>query len=237
MRSYDTGQHVIIDSIDHHDDGFQTLNLNFDPENCTPWPAVFDEHLNAFPSPALLRKLGRYATKDEHRPASGYPSPPPTPAKKRRVDTPQKPQAQDDYLEFYGTGVDADPYVCSGILHALPPQHGIPGWQRITLMKVFGLESPSAPSSPPNGSFPTSSSSNSNSSSSSSSSSSSNYGPSAQSNGVSIIPAVVDGSCWAYEGVVLPGGMIMLGRWWSPTDDPVDMLGTGPFIFWNVDEK
>jgi hypothetical protein len=23
---------------------------------------------------------------------------------------------------------------------------------------------------------------------------------------------------WAYEGVVLPGGRIILGRWWSPDD-------------------
>lgn len=24
---------------------------------------------------------------------------------------------------------------------------------------------------------------------------------------------------WAYEGIVLPGGQIILGRWWSPDDD------------------
>ncbi len=24
---------------------------------------------------------------------------------------------------------------------------------------------------------------------------------------------------WAYEGVVLPGGQMMVGRWWSPEDD------------------
>lgn len=48
-----------------------------------------------------------------------------------------------------------------------------------------------------------------------------------------------NGNYWAYEGVVLPGGMIMLGRWWSPMDDNrADRLSIGPFIFWNVpDEK
>ncbi|KAF4306625.1 hypothetical protein GTA08_BOTSDO05150 [Botryosphaeria dothidea] len=41
---------------------------------------------------------------------------------------------------------------------------------------------------------------------------------------------------WAYEGVVLPGGKIMLGRWWSPdTNVPGRDPYTGPFIFWNAD--
>ncbi|KAF2088704.1 hypothetical protein K490DRAFT_38547, partial [Saccharata proteae CBS 121410] len=41
---------------------------------------------------------------------------------------------------------------------------------------------------------------------------------------------------WAYEGVVLPGDQIIIGRWWSPEEDtPTDQLYTGPFIFWNVD--
>lgn len=40
-------------------------------------------------------------------------------------------------------------------------------------------------------------------------------------------------SLWAYEGVVLPGGMVMLGRWWHPSDDGDEY--SGPFIFWNVD--
>ncbi|KAB2575052.1 hypothetical protein DBV05_g6374 [Lasiodiplodia theobromae] len=41
---------------------------------------------------------------------------------------------------------------------------------------------------------------------------------------------------WAYEGVVLPGGQIMLGRWWSPEAPvPNREVYTGPFIFWNTD--
>ena len=46
----------------------------------------------------------------------------------------------------------------------------------------------------------------------------------------------IDGSCWCYEGVVLPGGMIMVGRWWSPVDASEDMECVGPFIFWHVEE-
>lgn len=34
--------------------------------------------------------------------------------------------------------------------------------------------------------------------------------------------AAIDDSLWAYEGVVLPGGMIVLGRWWHPEDVHVD---------------
>ena len=44
----------------------------------------------------------------------------------------------------------------------------------------------------------------------------------------------INNGCWAYEGVVLPGGMIMLGRWWSPMDDMEERHCMGPFIFWNV---
>ena len=47
--------------------------------------------------------------------------------------------------------------------------------------------------------------------------------------------AELNPGCWAYEGVVLPGGMIILGRWWSPMDDSGEKRCMGPFIFWNVD--
>ncbi len=229
MRSFDAGQHVIIDSIDYADDGFQTLDLEFSPERCAPWPAAFDEHLNSFPSPALLRKLSKYAIDTQPRVASSYPSPPPTPVSTANVDAPLKPKNHRDYFHFTGTGVDADPYSCSGIIHALPPQSGIPGWQRITMMKVFGSEIQSAPSSQPaSTSLPDNPFDN---------NSNNNTGPSAALTGANDVPVVVDESCWAYEGVVLPGGMIMVGRWWSPADDTVDRLGTGPFIFWNVEDN
>lgn len=47
----------------------------------------------------------------------------------------------------------------------------------------------------------------------------------------------IDGiSLWAYEGVMLPGGKVLIGRWWSPDDN----AGTydeysGPSIMWRVD--
>ena len=42
------------------------------------------------------------------------------------------------------------------------------------------------------------------------------------------------GSCWAYEGIVLPGRQMILGRWWSPFHTEDDDAICGPFIFWNV---
>ncbi|KAH7095765.1 hypothetical protein FB567DRAFT_566409 [Paraphoma chrysanthemicola] len=42
---------------------------------------------------------------------------------------------------------------------------------------------------------------------------------------------------WAYEGVVLPGGRIILGRWWYASEN-VNFSDdyNGPFILWAVDE-
>ncbi|KAF2199038.1 hypothetical protein GQ43DRAFT_377200 [Delitschia confertaspora ATCC 74209] len=40
---------------------------------------------------------------------------------------------------------------------------------------------------------------------------------------------------WAYEGVVLPGGQIMLGRWWYADEIPNHRTYSGPFIFWAVE--
>jgi hypothetical protein len=39
---------------------------------------------------------------------------------------------------------------------------------------------------------------------------------------------------WAYEGLMLPGGKIMIGRWWCPTDGNGSGMYSGPFILWNV---
>ena len=45
-----------------------------------------------------------------------------------------------------------------------------------------------------------------------------------------------DAALWAYEGVVLPGSRIIIGRWWSP-DDTIDGENySGPFILWCVDK-
>ncbi|KAI9814490.1 MAG: hypothetical protein M1832_005896 [Thelocarpon impressellum] len=46
----------------------------------------------------------------------------------------------------------------------------------------------------------------------------------------------LDPNClWAYEGAVLPGGKIVVGRWWYPEQSPAhDGRYCGPFLFWEV---
>lgn len=93
-------------------------------------------------------------------------------------------------MHFEGHGIDDEEFLSAGHLTALVPQQGIPGWQRLKMMKYYHMED--------TGEIDTE-------------------------------------ALWAYEGVVLPGGKIMLGRWWSP--DVVFNNGetySGPFIFWNV---
>ena len=53
------------------------------------------------------------------------------------------------------------------------------------------------------------------------------------------------GSLWAYEGVVLPGGEIVVGRWWCTqrggsegggvSAEGEEDVYSGPFMFWCVD--
>ncbi|MCJ1253742.1 hypothetical protein MMC24_001554 [Lignoscripta atroalba] len=175
-----------------------------------------------------------------------------------------KPKPRLDYLPFTGSGIDAEPFHCAGNIHPLPPQQGIPGWQRITMMKYFAprssVPSTTATSPPPanpfNPSFFSSSSLSSSTSSSSSSSppSSGFFTPPSDVPGFDFDNLELEHGCWAYEGVVLPGGMVMLGRWWSPMDGVGvveggggggeeggegegggERLCTGPWVFWNVD--
>lgn len=42
---------------------------------------------------------------------------------------------------------------------------------------------------------------------------------------------------WAYEGVVLPGNQIILGRWFSPDGLTNNQQYSGPFLLWNVDDR
>jgi hypothetical protein len=77
-------------------------------------------------------------------------------------------------IRIQGSGVDhEDEFFASGWLNPLAKQQGIPGWQRVTLMKHF----------------------------------------------VDDYDQVMDDDLWAYEGVVLPGGRMMLGRWWFANEE------------------
>ena len=82
-----------------------------------------------------------------------------------------------------------------GRIHALPPQQGIPGFQRISFLR-FQLCA---------------------------------HGE------------LDESQIWGYEGCVMPGNRIIVGKWWHITTnhfdiEPVDKY-SGPFIFWNVDNS
>ncbi|TVY81499.1 hypothetical protein LSUE1_G004411 [Lachnellula suecica] len=43
---------------------------------------------------------------------------------------------------------------------------------------------------------------------------------------------------FCYEGCVLPGGRVIVGRWWDALADPkAQSTASGPFIWWNVDRS
>lgn len=256
----------------------------------TPWPKVFESHLKAMPPVSLCNKLDklRKSQKPHPKPASNLPlprgikrkmppgaieitpqDPLPTSEKLSSSSEPGTPPLKSPrrgvhYNQFSGSGRDADPFSCSGILHPLPPQHGIPGWHRISMIKYFDPTAAknfqalsvlsNGPSTPD---YASSSGTTSHSSpfsphpphsSASSTSSVSDHAfdpfPTSTFTPINAYPTAsvpsnvdVNDECWAYEGVVLPGGKIMLGRWWSPTQDADELLCMGPFIFWEVDEE
>ena len=120
---------------------------------------------------------------------SAYLMSPPTYKYSRRKKAPPPPpptkaKAGVDYHPFSGSGIDGlRPFNCVGNVHAVPPVEGIPGWQRISMMKCY------------------------------------NNDPTLE---------------FCYEGVVFPGNMIMVGRWWKKTDG-AHRYHVGPFMYWRTE--
>jgi hypothetical protein len=102
-------------------------------------------------------------------------------------------RALPEVKDFFGLGFAEGQYHLNGRIHALPPQQGIPGFQRVSMMKYL----------PDHTGY---------------------YG-------------LDHTQFWAYEGCVLPGGQIILGRWWSAIHPDLEDGGKycGPFVFWCVD--
>ncbi|KAL9101466.1 MAG: hypothetical protein Q9163_003281 [Psora crenata] len=267
IRSMDQGglnlDSPIADAIDY-DDGFQTLNLDFSRMvNHLSWPAVFEQHLHGLPPNPLCRRLEQCFKHHHHQrlgsadieilksplklEASLQPNPSIYPSV-RRPDIPTAavsepgPKPHRHYIQFSGSGKDYGPFHCTGILHNLPPQFDIPGWQRVTLMKYLvqsdSISASLGASSSPSPTF---------------SATSSILSASSNASGMSAPPSdhagnpfgyhedggddedvMLDEHCWCYEGVVLPGGKIILGRWWQPLEEGGEQRNMGPFIFWNV---
>ncbi|OBT79980.1 hypothetical protein VF21_01140 [Pseudogymnoascus sp. 05NY08] len=164
IRNFRTGDHIeaIVDETTDGNNGFQDLTL-FSDLRSTPQLACPPE------MEAWLKASPKGEYKDE---ASG-----------EKV----MPKVED----FFGLGRSDVDYHLHGRMHGLPPQEGIPGFQRVSMLKYLPCV---------NGMYGTGRT-----------------------------------SFWAYEGCVLPGNQIMLGRWWCPTG-VMDRGYTycGPFIFWRV---
>lgn len=229
VRRAKIGECILVDSLDHTGEGFQTLELDFTSRTCEPWPETFEEHLHSYPPPGLVRMLNQTTLPDEKDPRMeeegaviGLPSPQSTPGSNPAAKLMHRPnivkaQKPRDYLQFTGIGMNDEPFHCYGIIHAVPPQQGIPGWQRITMMKIFDESSNALSSGSATSIF--------------GDRFSSSESQTFEHHGGNV---VVDDYCWAYEGVVLPGGKLIMGRWWSPTDETEERVSVGPFIFWNV---
>lgn len=91
------------------------------------------------------------------------------------------------HIQFNGTGIEGGTFYVEGRVHHVPPQMGIPGWQRVLILKYYRDD----------------------------------------------LGFLVD-ELYAYEGCVLPGGQIIVGRWWDATGFNTSGDESGPFIFWNV---
>ena len=101
------------------------------------------------------------------------------------------------HLTFGGIEVGYDGAKISGMLYEIPPQEGIPGWQRVSFM-IYAVKEP--------------------------------HGLENIHTDDDLVTKLDFLRC--YEGVVLPGGKMMLGRWWDPMDAGLE---SGPFIFWAVE--
>lgn len=93
-------------------------------------------------------------------------------------------------MENLGGGTAEGSFMSDGWLSQLPSQNGIPGWQRLTMMKYWMDDD----------------------------------------NNIDNL------TLWAYEGVMLPGGRIIIGRWWSPDDwANTKQQYSGPCFMWNTE--
>lgn len=165
----EVSSHYFIDK--NVDEGkIQSLELEFSPKGKhMKWPQIFEDRLHSL----------------DNSPGAG-----------RRPQAKGKSKAtnrNDENVQFVGTGEDLeDDFNAIGWLNPLPPQMGIPGWQRITFMKHF----------------------------------------------VENFDEVEQDNLWAYEGVVLPGDRIILGRWWYASEQVnFGQDYNGPFILWAVDPE
>jgi hypothetical protein len=146
------------------------MTLRVMPEgSAVNWPRAFEQVLHSLSPPGIAAK---------------------TRAQKKSATPDSVAEFKPLSFQFEGEGQDVlEQFLAAGWLNPLPSQQGVPGWQRMTMMKYFESDT-----------------------------------------GEIDVDAL-----WAYEGVVLPGGQIVVGRWWSPQEGTEEEMYSGPFILWCVD--
>lgn len=136
-------------------------------------------------------------------------------------------------LQFAAAGHDQVRFLAAGCISNLPNQSRIPGWKRFTMMKYKHVSlasvDPDPPLYDPPEPWPE------------------DVNPAKEVSMQAPRASIEDDDMWAYEGVVVPGGQIIVGRFWRPLQDQPDRgvgeeayegtgLYSGPFMFWCVDE-
>ncbi|EME49481.1 hypothetical protein DOTSEDRAFT_49736 [Dothistroma septosporum NZE10] len=151
---------------------FQDIQLQLQPEGESTWPTDFEKVLHSLKQPQA-----KVVTRSQ----------------KASIPADERDRWVSQSFRFAGDGVDAKgPVFYDGWLNPLPSQEGVPGWQRMTMMKYQILDDESS----------------------------------------------IDlESLYAYEGIVLPGGQILVGRWWSTYSEYGKDMYSGPFIMWCVDDE
>ncbi|MCJ1387541.1 hypothetical protein MMC18_000384 [Xylographa bjoerkii] len=183
-RPYSTHIYSDVMDIEDNDDGFASLHLDF-TRPTAPWPATFEKHLNSFPS------MSNLTVDNGLKCGNGEPKNEDT---NRITKFVPKAKAGETYHQFQGFGHDYDKYRCVGNVTALPAQdpqgvYEVDGFQRVTMMKWAEYDEKNSPRG-----------------------SQTLVEKHLEEMQNYDIADVADVEHWAYEGIVLPGGKVMLVR-------------------------
>ena len=221
--------------MDEFDEQVQHYEMDFTPaNNLDPLPEGFEQLLSAMPSETLCKHIREVTRKDKDElrqwakfnrpdkvaqtdirhffrdhgldPSQNPTTPGPSLSTSKQRDQepgrnvpptpPNKtvPQKGRDFLPFRASTDRQSSSGMCGVLHDLPCQSGIPGFQRLTFLSYdkSGVDS------------------------------------------LEDLATLEDGDFTCNEGIVLPGGHMIIGRWWF--DWYHEPKESGPFIMWEVEE-
>ena len=232
-------------------DGLTFLSLDFEPSHQPAWTQELEWFTESIPSAELMAILRQGGILREG----------------------ERPIAGKDYLPFVGQDSDMQQYIVAGNMHSLPPQDGLVGFRRIncksfpkdnsicltrnhadrTRLRFAVVKYPRPPHLPDFELPPIFTKDGDLVDDHRQRTRSEPFPHGAQS---AHIPPPDLGAidlhedCWLYDGVVLPGGKAMLGRWYRCYEDALDPIAVGcvgdkehwfemwkcgPFLYWCID--